>query len=200
MTAFRVAFPLLGLAALSSAYDGQGENAVVGSKGPWGLSDNDLQQALGQANATGSVTVPGFNLSSPADSPMDKTQDWTVRVFVRGDVSLAGSSASDIEDKADKVTQVTSFSIDAPDSGIIRNKQDANTLCASIAFGLNDKGTKDGQKDAEDDDGECSFLSKECRDDLTRGAADAGSGCGDVAIPGSCNDWISSSVGMESFG
>lgn len=198
MAALRLALPLIGLASLTTAYDGKGENAVVGDNGPWGLSKDVLQQAIGQPNATGLLTIPGYNLSTPG--PMKKTADWTVYVSVRGDVSLEESAWSNVTDKADKVTQVTSFRIDAPDPGIIMNKRGANTLCAAIAFGLNDNGTRKGQDDADDHDGECAFISKECRDDLAEGAKKAGSGCGDVPVPSSCSDWFSSSVGMESFG
>lgn len=194
MPASHLALPLLALASLATAYDGRGDNVVVGSTPPWGIPATDFQQAISQSNATGLFTVPGFNLASTGS--MKKTQDWTVHLSVRADVSL--SKAKGDADKS-KVSHLTSMSIDAPDNGVIVNKKKENSLCANILFGLNDKGTEAGQDDAEDDDGECAFLSKECRDDLESAAKDA-DGCADISIPSSCEDWISTSAGMKSFG
>lgn len=196
-----ITIPILALAGLATAYDGKGEDVRVGDGAPWGIPTDVFQQAVSQPNATGLFTIPGYDLSSPADKSMEKTREWTINISVRGDVPLdeASVDSPDGEDKEDLATTVTSFRISAPDAGVINEKKDVNTFCAAVGFGFNSPTTRKGQSDAEED-GECGFLSQECRDGLVEASRDAGSSCDKVDVPVACEDYFNDSVGMESFG
>ncbi|PNP50085.1 hypothetical protein THARTR1_09217 [Trichoderma harzianum] len=156
---------------------GTGGILSVGNDAPWGLPDSSLRPPS-QANATGSFSVPAFNLSSSNASLQGDGRNWNIEISKK------------------EFTQVVSMSLNDVEKTEVSKIAKENRMCGYIMLGLNSNATKDNQDDATKG-GNCDFLSQDCHEDL-RSAAQQQSDCDAITIPNSCHDWLSPS-GDEIF-
>lgn len=174
---------------LAIAYGSSGDFAAVGGNAPFGLPNSSFRD-LSLANATGQVTIPGFNLSSPNPSTAGDGRDWTVEISLQANVPLNSSTDHSLNNAEKKeFTQLISMKLSNLDQNEIAKISSSNKMCGNIVFGLNLNATMDNQDDASKG-GKCDFLSEQCQADLQSGAQRGGPDCGSMSIPESCNDWL----------
>ncbi|KAM0258704.1 hypothetical protein ACHAQJ_003713 [Trichoderma viride] len=170
--------------------------AAVGNDAPYGLPDSSFR-ALSQANATGSFSIPAFNLSSPNPSVQGDGRSWNIEISLQANVPLGNSNDSSLDAAQEKeFTQFVSIGANNVDKTEIAKIASSNTLCAYIVFGLNSNATADNQNDASKG-GKCDFFSQQCQNDFQSVVQGNGPKCGAVTIPDSCSDWFGSSGPLD---
>ncbi|KAL7930224.1 hypothetical protein V8C35DRAFT_283598 [Trichoderma chlorosporum] len=177
---------LLGLAMADIA---SGGFFVVGGDAPWGIPDSSFRP-LSQANATGSFSIPAFNLSSPTASLAGDGHDWGIEISLQANIALNGSTEKSFSAaQKDEFTQFISMSLNNIDKTEITNIANGNKMCGYILSGLNSNATVENQDDA-NKGGNCNFFSQQCREDLQSAIQQSAKDCGSVAVPDSCHDWL----------
>ncbi|KAL6689698.1 hypothetical protein J3F84DRAFT_391583 [Trichoderma pleuroticola] len=196
MAILRQVVYIASLVPLAVADIGTGGFLGVGNDAPWGLPESSLRPPS-QANATGSFSVPAFNLSSSNASLQGDGHSWNIEISVQANIPLNGSTDKSLSTAQKKeFTQVVSMSLNDVEKTEVSKIAKENRMCGYIMLGLNSNSTKDNQDDATKG-GNCDFLSQQCHEDL-RAAAQQQSDCDAVTIPDSCHDWLSPS-GDEIF-
>ncbi|KAM0328183.1 hypothetical protein ACHAQA_005590 [Verticillium albo-atrum] len=178
MSAFLRALPFAALAAASSVSTGSPDASP-----PYSLPSRSFGLALAQPNATNSLPITGFGANDTSDAA-DGAGAWGLRILVASDVSLDDAGSGSFAD--DDVAQLTVLALVSPNG--VASDADA---CATVFRGLSSNATRKAQ----DDDGSCEVLSDDCKRDL----AAAGACRGDVEVPSSCEDWISTDVSSWAF-
>lgn len=182
---------------------GTGGYLVVGNDAPWGLPDSSFRPPS-QANATGSFTIPAFNLSSSNASLQGDGHNWNIEISVQANIPLNGSTDKSLSAaQKNEFTQFVSMSLNNVENTEVSKIAKENKMCGYIMLGLNSNATTDNQDDATKG-GNCDFFSQQCQDDLQAAAQRQSSDCGSVTIPDSCHDWLGPSgdqiFQMTSFG
>ncbi|KAK4060781.1 uncharacterized protein Triagg1_10624 [Trichoderma aggressivum f. europaeum] len=191
------------LAPLVVADIGTGGYLVVGNGAPWSLPDSSFRPPS-QANATGSFTIPAFNLSSSNASLQDDGHNWNIEISVQANIPLNGSTDTSLSGaEKNEFTQFVSMSFNNVEKTEVSKIAKENKMCGYIMLGLNSNATTDNQDDASKG-GNCDFFSQQCQDDLQADAQRQSSDCGSLTIPDSCHDWLGPSGNqifqMTSFG
>jgi hypothetical protein len=148
---------------------------------------SDLEARIARPDATGSIAIPGYNLSS---TPANVSADWTLSLAVTVDVPVPGVAP----EAHNLAYALSALSLTAPDDDVLvpaRSKgvgQDDWRLCAIVFPGLNDTATHAGQGADDDCTG---ALSAQCREDLLSNVRRGhnswgGQFCSDAGIPKSC--------------
>ncbi|KAL7904784.1 hypothetical protein GGI35DRAFT_484297 [Trichoderma velutinum] len=197
MAMLRRAAYIASLIPLVVADIGSGGFLVVGNDAPWGLPDS-VFRPLSQANATGSFSIPAFNLSSSNPSLDGDGHNWNIEISLQANVPLNGSTDKSLDASQKKeFTQLVSMSFNNVEKTEVSKIASENRMCGYIMLGVKSNATTDNQDDAAKG-GNCDFISKQCQNDLQAAAQQKSSDCDSVIIPDSCNDWLGPS-GDEIF-
>lgn len=194
---------LASLVPLVVADIGTGGYLLIGNDAPFGLPDSSFRP-LSQANATGSVTIPGFNLSSSNPSVQGDGHNWNIDISVQANIPLNGSNDTSLSAaEKNEFTQFISMSLSNVEKTEVSKIAKGNKMCGYVMLGLKDSVIADNQDDVTKG-GKCDFLSQQCQRDLQATAQGGFSDCGSGPLPDSCNDWLGPSgdriFQMTSFG
>lgn len=203
MAILRQAAYIASLVPLVMADIGTGGYLVVGNVAPWGLPDSSFRPSS-QANATGSFSIPAFNLSSPKASLGGDGHNWNIDISLQANIPLNGSTDKSLSAaQKQEFTQFVSMSFNNVEKAEVSKIASENRMCGYIMLGLNSNSTTDNQDDATKG-GNCDFFSQQCRGDIQTAAQQQSSDCGSITIPDSCHDWLGISgdevFQMTSFG
>ncbi|KKP01712.1 hypothetical protein THAR02_06171 [Trichoderma harzianum] len=168
---------------------GTGGYLLIGNDAPWGLPDSSFRPPS-QANATGSFTIPGFNLSSSNPSVQGDGHNWNIEISVQANIPLNGSNDTSLSAaEKNEFTQFTSMSLSNVEKTEVSKIAKGNKMCGYVMLGLKANVIADNQDDATKG-GKCDFLSQQCQRDLNAAAQGGFSDCSSGPLPDSCNDWL----------
>ncbi|KAL6901418.1 hypothetical protein GGI43DRAFT_433593 [Trichoderma evansii] len=142
------------------------------SNGAEGLSSGDWDLAMRSANATGTGSIPGYNIREKYPG---KSDNWTLSISVASDIP-GGNAASG------KFVTGTQFEWKGP-SGVISGADSSWFLCHNVYSSVKLK-----QSGAASTNGSCSgLLSDGCLSALQT-SLDAGTQCQNITLPSVCED------------
>lgn len=191
--------------AASSASNNGASIAVgnlTGSNTPFDIPQSAFTSALTHPNATGSFSVPGYNVSAPADvddGSGNAVAGWTLGISVATGVSLSGSDAGDTGDMTDLMV----LSLAPPTAAMAADVDPSWVVCGFVYTGL--AATNANNNYTNTTDGSCGqMLPSACIKELvvdtsSQGVAANGS-CSGVGVPQSCQGLFAPAVNSTALG
>ncbi|KAL7949225.1 hypothetical protein V8C42DRAFT_350930 [Trichoderma barbatum] len=186
---FQTAY-LASLVPLVVADIGAGGFLAIGTKAPWGIPDSSFRP-FSQANATGSFSIPAFNLSSSTASLQGGDgRNWNIEISLQANIALNASTDKSLSAaEKEKFAQFVSMRITNVDETEVAKISSKNKMCGYVLSGLASNATADNQDDASKG-GKCDFFSQQCREELQSAVQKSGSDCDSATLPDSCHDWL----------
>lgn len=140
------------------------------SNGAERISNSDWDLAMRSANATGTASIPGYNIREKY--PGKKSDNWTLSISV----------ASDIPGASGKFVTGTQFEWKGP-PGVISGADSSWFLCRNVYSSVKLK-----QTGAASTNGSCSGLLSDGCLSAFQESLEAGTQCQNITLPSACDD------------
>lgn len=179
----RAVFYLLGTSQLVSAQFGT-ENWGNGKTAPWGLTYADFESSLEYANATGTFSVPGPDISRPY--PASTIDGWSWSILVTADMAISNSTSENTQNEyGGKFFTGSELNFNAPPS-LRSNSQnvsvDSSWKVCVMRWDI--MGDAEYPEALRGDDGTChSVLSPECTQNIEKAAIELSANSTDCSCP-----------------